>query len=31
MNSEVEKHVRENEILKRDLEKLKDMIVELQT
>jgi len=31
MNSEVEKLVRENEILKRDLEKLKDMIVELQT
>lgn len=31
MNSEVEKLVRENEILRRDLEKLKDNIVELQT
>lgn len=29
MNSEVEKLVRENEILHRDLEKLKDIIVEL--
>lgn len=31
MNSEVEKLVRENEILKRDSEKLKDEIVELKT
>lgn len=31
MNREVEKLVRENEVLKRDLEKLKDNIVELQT
>ncbi|KAL4463912.1 hypothetical protein ABPG74_005849 [Tetrahymena malaccensis] len=31
MNSEVEKLVRENEVLRRDLEKLKDNIVELQT
>ena len=30
MNSEVEKLVRENEVLKRDLEKLKDNIVEIQ-
>lgn len=31
MNSEVEKILRENEILKRELEKLKDNIVELKT
>lgn len=31
MNSEVEKLLRENEVLKRDLEKLKDIVVELQT
>ena len=31
MNAEVEKVIRENEILKKELEKLKDTIVELQT